>query len=140
MSKIAISDEMLAKYAVEATKKSVAAFSSKTGFEYMGYVGSALITDKGNIFTGVAINLQCGIGFCAEHSTIAEMIKNGETRIIKIAGATAKGAALSPCGRCREMMYQINNENLDTIVVLPEGKSKTLKELLPDNWHPFWDA
>ncbi len=46
------------------------------------HVGSALLTDKGNVYTGVCIVADCGIGFCAEHAAIAEMIKNNESRIL----------------------------------------------------------
>lgn len=46
-----------------------------------GAVGAALLTTKGNIYTGINIEIACGIGFCAEHSAIAEMLKNRETEI-----------------------------------------------------------
>ena len=34
----------------------------------------------GNTYTGINVSLFCGIGFCAEHSARAEMVKNGETK------------------------------------------------------------
>ena len=37
---------------------------------------------------------------------------------------------LAPCGRCREFMYQTNEENLDTDVVLDINNVVKLKELL----------
>ena len=49
-----------------------------------GGVACALLTDKGNIYTGIYIEAKCGIGFCAEHSAIADMIKHGETKIVKL--------------------------------------------------------
>ena len=32
-----------------------------------GSVAAALLTDKGNVYTGVCIDTPCSMGFCAEH-------------------------------------------------------------------------
>src|SRR5271157_4514556 len=72
-----------------------------------GSVGAAILTDKGNIYTGICIDLACGLGFCAEASAISEMLKNKETHITSIV-AVSKDRILPPCGRCREMMVQID--------------------------------
>lgn len=34
----------------------------------VGSVGAAVLTDKGNIYTGVCIDAACGIGMCAERN------------------------------------------------------------------------
>ena len=99
------------------------------------HVGCALMTDKGNIYTGICIVADCGIGFCAEHAAIAEMIKNNESRITKIVATTQEGA-VPPCGRCRELIKQINLENLNTQVMVSDTEIYTLKELLPHTWMP----
>ncbi len=88
----------------------------------------------------MVVNFNCGIGFCAEHSAIAEMVKHGESRIARIAAATAKGGGLPPCGRCREVMAQVDPDNLDTDVVMPDGTTTKLRDLLPHAWQPYWDA
>ena len=98
-----------------------------------GGVASALMTDKGNIYTGVYIEAKCGIGFCAEHSAIADMIKHGETKIVKIVSAK-KGQIYPPCGRCRELIRMLDEENLKTKVLLEDGKVITIGELLPYPW------
>lgn len=95
-------------------------------------VSCALVTEAGNVYTGVCLDLACGIGFCAEHSAIAAMVKHRETVIKKIV-AVGEHKILAPCGRCREMMFQVNPLNLDCEVVLPQG-SATLRELLPYTW------
>ena len=99
----------------------------------VGKVGTALLTDKGNIYTGIDIDVPCAIGFCAEHSAIASMLGNGENRIVKAVSYSAKYGVIAPCGRCREFMYQINKENLDCQILLKDG-AKTLDELLPNRW------
>lgn len=98
-----------------------------------GGVACALLTDKGNIYTGIYIEAKCGIGFCAEHSAIAEMIKNNETRIVKLV-SSKKGQIYPPCGRCRELIRMLNEENLETKVLLENNKIVTIKELLPYPW------
>ena len=101
-----------------------------------GGVGCALLTKKGKIHTGICIDVCCGIGFCAEHSAIAEMLKNGESEIKEIlAVKESRGnSIISSCGRCRELMLQINVNNKNTIVHLPKGKTAKLSKLLPSHW------
>lgn len=96
-------------------------------------VGCALLAANGQIYEGVCIALSCGLGFCAEASAIANMIKGGETRIQKIV-AVSTNSILSPCGRCREMMIQVNQSNGDADVILSESKTVKLSSLLPEHW------
>ena len=134
-------DDALLKSAIEATNKTRQVVEARQAgyWQFMGYVGAALITDQGNVYTGINISLVCGIEFCAEHSAVAEMIKNGETKIRKIVAVTAEGNVLPPCGRCREMIYQIDESNLDTAVILGNGDKRPLRELLPYNWQNSFD-
>jgi len=105
----------------------------------MGGVACLLITDKNSVFKGVCIDTISGMGFCAEHTAISQMITQGEYKISKIVAVKKdnKGTIfiLAPCGRCREFMYQINKENIHTDVVLGKDKVLKLKELLPyEGW------
>jgi len=100
-----------------------------------GSVGAALLTSKGNVYTGINIEVACGIGFCAEHSAIAEMLKNRETQIDMIIAVNSE-SIIPPCGRCRELMFQVDNRNINTKVYLSEKKYLTLDELLPNRWEP----
>lgn len=134
-----ITDAALLECAVTSTAKARQAATSRRCWEFMGYVGAALVTDRGNVFTGINISLLCGIGFCAEHSAVAEMVRNGESRISKIVATTALGRILPPCGRCRELLYQIDEANLDAAVLVSEGMRRPLRELLPDNWQLHFD-
>jgi cytidine deaminase len=96
-------------------------------------VGAALRTTSGAIYTGVCIDLACGIGFCAEHAAIAEMLKHREVEIDAIV-AVNNSWILPPCGRCRELIAQISPRNADTQVILPGERVVTLRELLPEHW------
>lgn len=98
-----------------------------------GGVACALITDKGNVYTGIYVNALCCIGFCAEQAAIAEMMKNGETKISKLVSVT-KGKIYPPCGKCREFIRMINPDNLNTKIILEDKKVITIGELLPYPW------
>jgi cytidine deaminase len=100
---------------------------------YAGSVGAALRTAGGNIYTGICIDLASGLGFCAEVSAMAEMLKNRETQIAEIV-AVSKFGVIPPCGRCRETMMQVDFRNLETNVIVGEGEAVKLKELLPKPW------
>ena len=98
-----------------------------------GSVGAAIRTSKGNTYTGVCIDLACGLGFCAETAAVAEMLKCRETHIIALVAVTENGI-LPPCGRCREMIAQIDVRNMDCSVIIGEDHVVTLRQLLPNHW------
>lgn len=100
-----------------------------------GDAGCALITDKGNVYLGVCIDASSGIGFCAEHAAIASMVTNGEYKINKIVAVSEEGKILPPCGRCREFINQIHEQNKNTKVIIKKNKIVKLKELLPHSWN-----
>jgi cytidine deaminase len=105
-----------------------------------GGVGCCLVSGSGGIYLGVDIDTASGTGFCAEHSAIAAMVTAGEYEIAKIVAVwrdeEQRLYALPPCGRCRELMRQIDAANLDTEVILGEDRSKRLRELLPEHDWP----
>ena len=98
-------------------------------------VGSALITNDGRVFTGANLDLWCGIGFCAEHSAIANMISHSTETQIRTIVAHNGSQILYPCGRCRELMELIDVRNREyTDVIISETQKVKLKELLPGEW------
>lgn len=101
-----------------------------------GSVSAALLTAKGNIYTGVCIDTACSLGLCAERNAIANMITNGEWQISKIVAVMPNGAAGMPCGVCREFMMQLDHKAKEIEILCDYETKKTLKlkELLPDWW------
>jgi cytidine deaminase len=98
-----------------------------------GAVGAAILTAEGNTYTGICIDLACGLGFCAEVAAVAEMLKHRETHIRSVVAVCEKGI-LPPCGRCREMIAQVDPRNFDCRVVVGEDEVVSLRELLPHYW------
>jgi cytidine deaminase len=98
-----------------------------------GSVAAALVTVSGRVYTGICLDLACGIGFCAEHAAIAAMLQQRETAIRTIV-AVSQSRILPPCGRCRELMIQVDRRNADCRVLLGQDESVPLSELLPHHW------
>ena len=120
---------------ISHAKKLVGKFPLNVKDNSAGGVASALITKQGHIYTGISMSIDCGIGFCAEASAIAEMLKNRETEIEMIVAIHYKeNKIIPPCGRCRELIYQINKNNINTQIILSETEITSLKSLLPNIW------
>lgn len=120
---------------IEKARKIVGPFRLSHNDFSAGKVAAALLTSKGNIYTGINIELACGIGFCAEHSAVAEMLKHRETQIEMIV-AVNETSIIPPCGRCRELLFQIDHKNMNTKIYLSNTHYMTLSQLLPHPWIP----
>ncbi|WP_077534785.1 cytidine deaminase family protein [Massiliimalia massiliensis] len=99
-----------------------------------GDVGAAILTENGNIYVGTCIDATCGLGFCAEQAAAAAMITAGENTIQKIIAVDKDGKILPPCGRCREFLSQIGDNNLQAEVMVGEDTIVKLIDLLPYDW------
>jgi len=99
-----------------------------------GGVGAAILTESGNVYTGVCIDTGSSMGFCAEHAAAAAMITAGESRVSRMVAVGWDGRIMPPCGRCREFISQLHNDNLNTEVMVGEGVIVTIRELLPYDW------
>ena len=101
-----------------------------------GSVGAAILTDQGNIYTGICIDTACGMGMCAERNAIANMLTHGESRIVKVVAVMPDGSTGTPCGVCREFMMQLGpgSENIELLLSLEPCKTIRLGEQLPDWW------
>ena len=99
-----------------------------------GGVGAALLSESGTVCLGVCIDTACSMGFCAEHAAAAAMVTAGENHVVKMVAVDSDGSILPPCGRCREFISQLHDDNLNTEVMVGEGVVVTLRKLLPYDW------
>jgi cytidine deaminase len=118
---------------IKAAKVVCGAFKLREDFS-AGSVGAAILTAKGNIYTGICIDLACGLGFCAEVAAVAEMLKARETHVLAVVAVSDGRVLGAPCGRCRETIAQIDTRNLDCAVILGDDREVPLRELLPEHW------
>ncbi len=122
---------------LELIEKAKSVVRPKQIRQYMvGDVGCALLTDQDHLFLGVCIDVGSSMGFCAEHSAIGAMVTAGGYRIKKIVAVWKDDkdtCILSPCGRCREFIRQIDPANLETEVILDIDRVVKLADLLPEH-------
>lgn len=98
-------------------------------------VASCICTDKDNFYTGVNVeNSAYGLAICAEASAISAMVTAGEKRIKSIVVMAGTNILCSPCGACRQRIYEFSTP--DTLIHLCDKDSvlRTFKinELLPE--------
>lgn len=121
---------------IEAAGKML--YSQKIDDFYIADVGCALIADNDEVFTGACIGGYLGV--CAEQSAASQMVSQGQTKIKKIVAVwkDEQGTLfiLPPCGRCREFLRQLSQDNLEADVILGKDHVTKLKDLLPHHgWH-----
>ena len=98
----------------------------------IGDVACVLITDQGNIFTGV--NIAGHVGICAEQTAAGAMVTAREYRIAKIVVAreeNGKRYVIPPCGRCRDFLVKVDRDNLEAEFILDRETVVKVKDLLP---------
>lgn len=101
-----------------------------------GGVAAAILTENGNIYTGVCIDTACSIGMCAERNAIANMLTNGESKIVKlICIGRHDDNIMMPCGVCREFLMQLGNKDMEILTDLERESVVILKDLIPNWWN-----
>lgn len=101
---------------------------------YISEVAVALLSSSNKVYIGRSIKTTCSLGLCAENVAMSNMVINGETEIKKLIAVYEGGKIISPCGKCREFLYQMNHKNLNCEIMLEKDKIVTLKDLLPETW------
>ena len=101
-----------------------------------GQVVDAILTKKGNIYTGVCLDTASTLGICAERNAIFNMLTNGESKNEKIVCVMSNGNVGTPCGACRELIMQLDKDskNIQILIDKNEYKAITMNELMPNWW------
>lgn len=102
-----------------------------------GQVSAAIMTESGNIYTGVCLDTACTLGICAERNAIHTMITQGESKIKKIVCIMSNGViGGAPCGACRELIMQLDKDSKDIEILINKDtyEIKKMEELVPDWW------
>lgn len=97
-------------------------------------VGAALLAASGKIYLGVCVDTGSSMGFCAEHAAAASMVTAGESRVMRMVAVNWNGEIYPPCGRCREFISQLHDDNLRTEVLVAKDTVVNLHALLPFDW------
>ena len=101
-----------------------------------GQVAAAILTKKGNIYTGICLDTASTLGICAERNAIFNMLTNGESQIEKIVCVMSNGDVGTPCGACRELIMQLDRDSKDIQILIDKNEYKTITmdKLMPDWW------
>ncbi len=117
-------------------------------FAYTPYsdfkVGAALRAKNGNIFTGCNIeNASFTPTVCAERTALFKAVSEGVTEFTDIAIVGARTNEIneqitSPCGVCRQALFEFGGKNLNVILAKTEDDfiEEDLDTLLPYGFGP----
>ncbi len=98
-------------------------------------VGAAVLTEKGNIYTGCNIeNGSYGAASCAERTAVFKAVSEGERSFTAIAVFTDEGNTPPfPCGICRQVLTEFCAPDMPVIIYDGEKSvyNFTLEELVP---------
>ena len=97
---------------------------------YSGFpVGVAGLVDDGRVVAGCNVeNAAYGVALCAECGMVSQLHLTGGGRLVAVYCVGADGAALMPCGRCRQLLWE--NGGPQCLLMTPEGVL-TMREVLP---------
>ena len=98
------------------------------------FVGAAVLTAAGNVFTGCNVeNASYGLTICAERNAIfaAVAAEGPKLRIRAVAVTNQAGIACSPCGACRQVIYEFGPEAVVYYRGPTDMQSSSASELLP---------
>ena len=100
-------------------------------------VGAAILTSKGEVFVGCNVeNSSYGMTNCAERTAIFSAVAKGgpKLEILAVAVVNAQGVSCSPCGACRQVIYEFGPR----VVFFYRGEKgwteSFIAELLPEGF------
>jgi cytidine deaminase len=102
-------------------------------------VGAAVLCSSGKVYVGVNIE-SCGYGPCAEPIAIGRAISDGERhleRIVAVGGPTEPHKVMSPCGNCRQLLFDYAPECWVILTHQSRVVKVRAKELIPDAYGNF---
>ena len=124
--------EELLKIAFEQTKSAYAPYSHF-------HVGAALLAKNGTYYTGCNIeNAAFSPTNCAERTAVFKAVSEGKKEFVKIAVVGDDKTYLSPCGVCRQALFEFGGPELNVIMAkTPEDFiERSMDELLPFGFGP----
>ena len=100
-------------------------------------VGSALLTTKGKVFSGCNVeNASYGMTNCAERTAIFSAVAalGPKIEIAAIAVVNDQGVPCSPCGACRQVIYEFGPNAIVFFQGADGEKQAPITKLLPEGF------
>ena len=101
------------------------------------HVGAAILLTNGKIFTGCNVeNASYGLTNCAERTAIFSAVAQlgPKIEIRAVAVTNDHGAACSPCGACRQVIYEFGPDAIIFFRGKHGPKLAHITELLPEGF------
>ena len=97
-------------------------------------VGAAALTDDGRIVSGCNVeNASYGLTLCAECGLVSQLHASGGGKLVAFACVDGQGNSLTPCGRCRQLLYEHGGPDLQ---IWDNGRIVSMSDLLPGAFGP----
>ena len=95
---------------------------------YSGFaVGAAVLGDNGNWYYGVNVeNVSYGLTICAERNAVSTAITEGVKKILKVVVVADTEKPVTPCGACREFIYEFADE--ESLIYMANTKGEIISE------------
>ena len=126
-----ISDQQLISAAIAASEHAYIPYSRYA-------VGAALLASDGTLYTGCNVeSASFSPTICAERTALVKAVSEGQREFTAVAVATRDAG--SPCGVCRQLLYEFS-PSLRVILADLDGNLRlttTLEDLLPHGFGPF---
>jgi cytidine deaminase len=122
-----------------ALAEAAAAARSLAYAPYSGFlVGAAVLTASGRIFPGGNIeNAAYPMTVCAERVALFSAYAAGERTIVALAVVTDTADVASPCGACRQVIFELAPKSQLLLLNLRGAmRATTPQELLPGGFGP----
>lgn len=127
MTVVEVDWDALRAAAGEAAKHAYAPYSKL-------HVGAAAVTDSGRVVSGCNVeNASYGLTLCAECGLVSALHAGGGGRLVAFTCVSGTGELLSPCGRCRQLLFEHGGPDL--LVECPDGP-RPMGDLLPYAFGP----
>jgi cytidine deaminase len=100
-------------------------------------VGAAILLTNGRIFSGCNVeNASYGMTNCAERTAIFTAVAElgPKIQIQAVAVTNDRGVACSPCGACRQVIYEFGPDATVFFQGANGSKQAQIKELLPEGF------
>ncbi|MDR2975468.1 MAG: cytidine deaminase [Propionibacteriaceae bacterium] len=95
-------------------------------------VGAAAWTTDGRLVTGCNVeNASYGLTLCAECGLVSNLAATGGGRLIRFTCVDQAGRIITPCGRCRQLLWEHGGP---TLQVLSPAGVVSMDQLLPQAW------
>lgn len=124
-----MTDDELYRLAADVRERAYAPYSK---FK----VGAAVVAASGKVYVGCNVeNASYPLCVCAERTAIGTAVAAGESRIVKVLVVTDTDPPASPCGACRQVIWEFGPDAAVVVAgVSGHRHTTTIRALLPEGF------